>query len=369
MKKSIHYSLLIAALLFAGIVYAQVDITPSRYVFSALEVGSYALDKGYNGANPPANDPDVVDNWNNGFIGVGNPNIAVGPDFADGQGKILNSYYQILDMGGEVGKVLCAKGSESTFPYGVAGDEGFWLGWWNQFIFTDPAMTPNVKQFLDAGDTEEVATAKATVRFKVVFHIHQNEISTTNKLFDILGYTYSGDHKKVNEVLTATQEFKSGDFTDLEFNEETEQEEITYNPNKWIACEYDFVAKEEAGAPLRFTMRMGGNYKSTTLLIKSIEMTVNPTGEAVEREELTLTSNPETSAIREVTEKGALDYFISDRNLTLKQVKIGANVAIYSISGQMLHSAVANSTEVTIPLAEGFYVVKAGAKTAKVIVK
>lgn len=368
MKKTIHYKLLTAILFVAGIVNAQTDITPSRYVFSDLAVGPYSLDKGYNGANPPANDPDVVDNWNNGFIGVGNPNIAVGADFADGQGKILNSYYQILDMGGEVGKVLCAKGSESTFAYGVAGDEGFWLGWWNKFIYTDPAKTPNIKQFLDAGDSEADATAKATVRFRVVFHIHQNEISTTNKLFDILGYTYSGDHKKVDDVLTATQEFKSGDFTDVVFNEETEVEEITYNPNKWIACEYDFVAKEEAGAPLRFTMRMGGNYKSTTLLIKSITMTVNPTGEAVEREELTLTANPGTSAIREVTEKGALDYYVRDRNLTLKQVEIGENVAVYSISGQMLHSSVANSTEVTIPLAEGFYVVKAGVQTAKVMV-
>lgn len=367
MKRFFTSVLMSGLLLMSAGLSAQTDITPSRYQFSNLAVGPYSLDKGYPGANPSASDPDVVNNWNDGFTMALNGNIA---DLTSGQGGILNSYFQILDMGGEVGKVLCMKGSDSTFPYGVAGDPGFWLGWWNLAFYTDPVATPSVAPLIDGGLSEADATKQATVRLRIVFHIHQNVISTTNKLFDILAYTYTGNHKKDEfGALDATQEFKSGDCTKEEFNYETFETEYVYDDTKWIACEYDFVAPEVAGVPLRFTLRMGGNAKNTTLLIKEMTMTVNPTGDPIEKEELTLVSDPVVTAVNDLPQVDPLNYYVANGVLYLRDVEAGDKVTVFSIVGQTISSIVALGSEVNMPLAKGIYIVQAGQKTAKIAVR
>lgn len=368
MKRSFTF-MIVGLLSFYGVL-AQTDITPSRYVFSNQAVGPFSLDKQTPGANPPASDADVLNHWNNGFITVGNPNMANSLTFTGtGQGDILNSFYQIFDMGGQVGKVLMMKGNGSTFQYGVPGNAGFYLGWWNKSVYTDKDRTPSIAALVAGGLGEEEAAKQATVRMRLVFHIHQNVINTTGKLFDVLGYTFTGNHKQVGGALTATQEFKSGDFADVIFNEETEVEELTYNPNKWIACEYDFAAPEMAGAPLRFTFRMGGGANNTTLMIKSITFTVNPTGAAVEKEVLTLTSDPVSTSIGATPQTSDLDCYVSNGMLYVKNIEVGNKVAVYSITGGLVKALIANQNNVNIPLNKGFYVVKAGNKTAKVAVQ
>lgn len=360
--------------LFINGAFSQTDITPSRYKFNSLSVGHYSLDKASPGANPPASDVDVKNNWNNGFITALNGQLS---SLTSGQGSILNSFFQVLDMGGEVGKVLCMKGGDSTFPYGVAGNAGFGLAWWNLAFYTDPVLTPSITTMLPDGVSVEsaspeemaLATKKATVRLRLVFHIHQNTIDNSNKLFDILGYTYTGNHKKDDlGNLSATQIFKSGDFADVVFNEETEEEELTYNPNKWIACEYDFVAPEIAGAPLRFTFRFGGNAAKTTLLIKEMSMIVNPTGDPVENQVLTLVSNPVSTSVNEQPQVETLHYFVSNGILRLKNVNAGEQVVVYSITGQVVHKLEARGQELELPLRKGIYVVQAGSKKAKIAI-
>lgn len=363
------FTSLALAVLMSTVISAQQDITPSRYKFSTLPVGAYSLDKQTPGANPPASDPDVIEHWNNGFITVGNPNMKSSLVFTDGgPGAILNTFYQIVDMGGEVGKVLMMKGNQSTFPQGVAGDPGFSLGWWNKSFYTDPVLTPSVVEVTAAnpGISEADAIAKATVRLKVVFHIHQNTIDNTNKLFDILAYTHTGNQKKVGGADSPTQQFKSGDFADEEFNEETEVVELTYNPNKWIATEYDFAAPEKAGVPLRFSFRMGGNANSTALLIKEMTMTLNPTGNAVEKDVITLLGG--STSVNSPSTSNSFKYYTSGNTLNLFNLEQGALVNVYSLTGVLVQSSVAQSSDASFLLDKGIYIVKVGNETAKVII-
>ncbi|WP_158275611.1 T9SS type A sorting domain-containing protein [Marinilabilia rubra] len=371
MKRIFTTLLLSGMILFPGLTNAQTDITPSRYDFSAQPLGAFSLDKQVAGANPPASDPDVIDHWNNGFISVGNPNMLNSTEFTDGgQGAILNSFFQIYDMGGDVGKVLMMKGNGSEYEYGTPGDPGFWLGWWNMSIYTDKDLTTSVAEQIDLGNDEATAEELATVRLRIVFHIHQNEISTTNKLFDILGYTYTNNHKQDESgTLDATVEFKSGDFTETTLDPITFEPVSTYAPDKWIACEYDFVAPEEPGTPLRFTLRFGGNANNTTLMIKEITMTANPTGEPMETEELTLAADPVATSVNPVESENSFTAYSAQGRLTLENVKVGSEVTIYSMTGSIVEMATAHVPSLSFSLPNGMYIVKAGTETQKVVVQ
>ncbi len=66
----------IVTTLFGIVVYAQTDITPSRYIFADQSVGQYVVDAVNAGANPPAGWAVPVDNFNNGyFVLAGGPPV------------------------------------------------------------------------------------------------------------------------------------------------------------------------------------------------------------------------------------------------------------------------------------------------------
>lgn len=335
----------LAILLLGATAYAQTDITPSRYIFSDIAEGPYSLDKQTQGGNPTSYDTDVKAHWNDGFITIGNPNMSNSMDFSgSGQGDIVNSYFQILNMGGEVGKVLCMKGSGSTFPYGVAGNAGFWLGWWNLGFNADTTLSQEAPFAPIPPST--------TIRFKVVFNIHQNTPSAT-KLFDIMGYTYGNNNG------AASTAFTSNDFLT----------EGAYDTTKWIACEYDYLAGASADYPLRFAFKMGGGAANTTLLIKSITMTANPTGTAVEKTFLTYDHNEEIVTALDKVETSAITYTASKGQLHLSQLEKGTSIQVYAMSGQLVHQSLAQDANVSIPLAEGIFVVKAGEETFKLMMR
>jgi hypothetical protein len=365
--------LISSALLFgAGISHAQTDITPSRYKFADQPLGAYRLDKQYVSGNPPAYDPDVTDHWNNGFITIGQPNFPTSLTFDDnGQGASAASSFQIFNMGGEVGKVLMMKFPGSNFEYGVAGKPGLTVTWWTCGFYSDPVLTPTINGFVTAGDDTETATKKATVRLRVVFHIHQNELSYTDKAFDILAYTFANNHKKDADGNIANSPlFYSGDFTDEVLNTTTFEYEHQYNPDKWIACEYDFVVPETSGVPIRFSLRMG-NVINSTILIKEMTMTANPTGEAVAKEVLTIHSDPTATGAISIQEPEA-GFLAYSRNgqLILDRVQINSKVDVYSITGSKIRSLTASNSTIQIPVAtQGIYIVRVGDSSKKVVVK
>lgn len=377
--KKIFTLIALVAVMGASTLMAQTDITPSRYRFSNLPVGPYSFDKQFSGANVPVSDADVLNHWNDGFLVMGNGTFSTSLDITGGNAAILNSAFQVFDMGGQVGKVLMMKGSNSTFPYGTPADAAFNPGWWDMSIFTDPALTPSVASMLPDGVTGETATPEqlatatqqATVRFRIVFQIHENTIRSTASLFKILGYTFTNNAKTVGSDLAYTDAFGSADCANEELNLETFENEYVYDETKWIACEYDFAAPEEAGEPLRFTLKFGdygwAQLSNYTLLIKEISMIQNPTGDATEREEVFFTPDVSTD-INTLPHVEALNYYVANGALCLRNVEAGEQVAIYSITGQTVKTLVATGGEVEVPLSNGIYVVQAGDQTAKVAV-
>ncbi len=360
MKKTFTLLALIGILMIPFTMNAQTDITPQRYIFPNVPEGPYSLDKQYNGFNAPNNDMDVKDHWNFGFLTIGSTRMINSLEFTDGgEGDILNSYFQIFDMGGEVGKVLMMKGSGSNFDYGVAGDPGYSNSWWNMRWYTDPNNTPTVDEFITAGDDALTAQAKATVRMRMVFQIHEDPVSTdkTQRFFQVAGYRWSGDYKTdISGTVVTSENFISGDFATGG----------VYDPEKWIVYEYDYYAFDPSHLPLSYNLAFKGVINGT-LLIKEFSMTSNPVGEPV-REEITLTPGVSTD-ISSVIEKMGFTSYTKDGRLYLENITPGTDVAVYSISGMLVESFNAQVPALSLPLSSGAYIVRVGKETKKVIVQ
>ncbi|TLX71945.1 T9SS type A sorting domain-containing protein [Labilibacter sediminis] len=367
--KRLFTLLSICGVLLSTGAFAQTDITPSRYRFTDQPTGAFSIDKTYSGWNVPASDADVVNHWNNGFISASNPDfpIQLAGGFT-GNAATYNSCFQVFDMGGQVGKVLMIKGGASEFPYGVAGTSGGFNAGHSLNFYTHKDHTTAIATGVANGLSEEEAKKQATVRMRLVFHMHQNVLNTATDN-GILGYSYTNDHKVDEFGAIQDVKYKSGDFADVVFDEETEEEVLSYNPNKWIAVEYDHVANEEDGMPLRFAFRMKwGQIQNATLLIKEISFTANPTGAPVEREELTLVSNVSTS-ISPVLQKESLDCYGAEGQLVINNVNSGEQVMVYSLAGQLVNSSIAQENQFSIPMSKGIYIVKVGVKTGKVVIQ
>ena len=135
----------IAITLMGGVnLYAQSneDITPfTKYDYSTRPVGKETIGWFYKGAHPDETTMKTfVKNYNNGFF------------FICG-GQMGNTTYQtniqdgtsIVDLGGEVGKVLCINGSKSDFNTTQKSDLpqcGFADGWVKLNFLSDPETTP-----------------------------------------------------------------------------------------------------------------------------------------------------------------------------------------------------------------------------------
>lgn len=358
---------LLATLLFgaASTLSAQTDITPNRYKFNNLPVGPYTIDKIYTGANATPNDPEVISKWNAGFVGLGQPNLNNVVSDGHTNADLIKSAMSVIDMGGQVGKVLAIKGNKSTFEFGPAGLPGFNLGWWNIFFFTDPATTPYVKSYIDQGFSEADAKKMAKVRMRITFHMHENTIDNTNPILNTGVYTFTGTPLNVGGQQYKPP-FKSADCSHIVFDEETEEEVVTYDPTKWVIHEVDFIANEVNAKPLRFTLFYGSKLNISTVLIKSIEMIANPTGDPVEKKFITLESQP-TSAIQIADEK--LKYAVNGNQVTLLNAEIGSQVYVYSVSGQLVKATSVVSDQCSFTLSnKGIYIVKAGNKTIKLAI-
>ena len=60
------------ALFASASLFAQQDVTPSRYVFANQPVGAYSIDLASTGANPASGFAGAVENFNNGYIMINN---------------------------------------------------------------------------------------------------------------------------------------------------------------------------------------------------------------------------------------------------------------------------------------------------------
>lgn len=371
MKKSL---LLSAAIVMAASASAQNDITPSGYYFNTVESFSWA-EKAHTGANigiPAFETSGGEAAWNNGLAVIAggqfaNPNQ---PYFAD-----LKAGTSLVNLGGEVGQVLCISGVNSKINdklnelYGVEMNIPSCTGslnWFNMNFFTDPNNTPT-------GDENYI-------RVRVVMNIYANSISADNIVNN--AYTVAdqgGVRPNSNDSGVSSRAIKSDDFQkyyedDPETPEEDEDGNPIWDPTRWLVYEFDTTAPESSAEgtsyiPLRLKMEMNqGNLCNATIFIKEITFVNNPDMEssdaiinATQRTYQTLTVNPTPSAIENVEVNEAATYSINGNAVTFS-----AAANVYSVSGAQV--AVAGAGE-TITLGNGFYVANVGGKSVKFVVK
>jgi len=283
MKK---YLLLAAAMMVAAPTFAQydTDITPGRYKFNTqdnAEDGLYHLDAYITtGANPTAGygQTTVKPNWNDGFIMLHG---------AKAQIETINEYVSaglsIVDLGGEVGKVLCLNGKDSKFNsiYGtnipqMSGNPA----WCGLNFYSDPDNTP----VNSAGKSDiEADRSKATkvIRVRLTLNIFKNQIDTENPVFSDLycsnnqnGVTPEGD------ATTAGRVIYSDSFAQYDEDGEPvldDTENYIYDPTRWMVYEFDTYLPAPEGSslttPTRVKIGLPSNNAlyTSTIFIKSVE--------------------------------------------------------------------------------------------------
>ena len=344
MKKTLLFS---AAMLLGASAYAQtadLDMTPTRFQFANQEVGQVLINYYNSGVNPAASTPtEATTMADNGFVGcyvAPADGVTNGTEPTTDMTRSLQANINIVDLGGQVGKVLCLKGPESTSKYGPAAANAGILRFGEYSFYTKVTG----------------AERQAKVRTRLVYSIVSNAESYDDVFeppFSTFTNNDSGNQKGYFDPSNYYAEEDGGVAYDDEGNP-------IYDATKWQVFEFDASVGEVAGFPgrLRFHWVVEA-YKTSCVLIKEMKFILNPTGDPVQGEFVTYT--PGTSAVKELV-LGENRAFTVAGN----QVTFSAAGNVYNISGMQVADAVAGET---VTLDRGIYVVKAGDKTEKLIVK
>lgn len=357
MKKTLLFA---AALLAASPVFAQEameDITPSGYNFDAMPVGLVNIPTCYDNANPPAPfDPIIEEFYDNGLFFVVGGQMATGKQYIN----VLKPGISIVDLGGEIGHVLCCSGYKSNVNdiykdlYNVdlnipqCTDA---LNWFNFSWFTDKDNTPT-----DGSKTNP------NIRCRIVMHICSNAIgdadNVVNKVYMMTkqGNVVSCTENNNDETNAERNSVNSAEFA--EYDDEgdpvlDDDEEYVYDPTRWLVYEFDFYCpgKDLDGNyahPLRLKMEMNnGNLDHSTIFFKEVKffkLKSNPDP---------ITMNRKHSYIKLVPGSGSAISQISGQRGDMK---------VYNMAGQYVGRTIDG-------LSSGVYVSKQNGKVEKVLVK
>lgn len=257
----------IAITLLGGVnLYAQnsQDITPAKYKYSTRSVGQEVVDGFCKGANISL--PDEKNNYNdqmtpllkkynNGLFAINGGQMPDGTTNTNSNN--LQAGISIVDMGGEVGKVLCINGANSNFnkTFNVdyakcsANIPGYlWLNW-----FSDPNKTPSCTD------------KNRNIRIKFVINIYANEVDASiNVISGVLAKTKANGFAVTNSGRS--------------FSPKAFYTNGTYDINKWITYEFDAFCPSIEGSPIRLMMNLPNNaINNATIFIKEITFTQTST--------------------------------------------------------------------------------------------
>ncbi|MBR6455760.1 MAG: hypothetical protein IKS72_02350, partial [Prevotella sp.] len=315
MKK---YLLFAVSAMFAANVSAQgVDITPEGFKYSEMEVGPFRPDGYYMGANlqyvgrgqvPFTNEDGtgILDELGRKglflFCGIAPSETA----FETLKPEDFIAGMSIVDLGGEVGKVLAISGVNSkineamqnafegytgTLPLATAEHSVWNLNW-----TSDPDNTP----LTDGTDN---------FRMRFVVNVFANEFSESK---DIIAATYNSTagRKVVPEnVNTIAPHVKSGEFIALDEDGDPEVDaegNSVWDPTKWLVYEFDTNAPTVEAIPIRMKMEIAAaEWHNATVFIKEIKffqlsgederIPADANGCNYRKSYLTLTPNPVAS--------------------------------------------------------------------------
>ena len=247
----------IAITLMGGVnLYAQSsqDITPAKYKYSTRPVGQEAISGFFTKANPDAADiKDLIQTkYDNGLFFV-----CGGQMGNTANQKRLLEGTSIVDMGGEVGKVLCINGANSDFNniYNVSypkNNSGNITGWVNLNWTTDPT-------------TEHTTNGSATapnIHVKIVMNVYAGNTNKDKNIFDYVKTVGKADGK---EHSTQSAVIPNEFYT-----------EGSYDITRWMTYEFDtYCNNSEDSKPLRLTLNISnsGIINNTTIFIKEISFT------------------------------------------------------------------------------------------------
>lgn len=257
----------IAITLMGGVnLYAQSsqDITPAKYKYSTRPVGQEVVDGFCNGGNISLPNKDnnyndqmtpLLKKYNNGLFAINGGQMPDGTTNAKSDN--LQAGISIVDMGGEVGNVLCINGANSNFnktfnvdyPKCSTDIQGYlWLNW-----FSDPNTT------LSCTDKNR------NIRIKFVINIYANEADASiNVISGVLAKTKANGFAVTNSGRS--------------FSPKAFYTNGTYDINKWITYEFDAFCPSIEGNPIRLMMNLPHNaINNATIFIKEITFTQTST--------------------------------------------------------------------------------------------
>lgn len=241
----------IAITLMGGVnLYAQSneDITPfTKYDYSTRSVGQDTIGGFYAGAHPDATTMKTfVDKYNNGFFFICGGQMGVAPNPTN-----IQKGTSIVDLGGEVGKVLCINGSNSDFNTTQKSNlpQCGWVNGWVKLNFlSDPTKTPTG------------GSAAPNIHVKIVMNVYSNASNATTNILEGTNII-----SRIGGNVYAT----NGAVTPKEFYTDE-----SYDITNWMAYEFDTYCPGNGNMPLRLTLNFPAKkINDATIFIKEISFT------------------------------------------------------------------------------------------------
>lgn len=351
--KKITFSLLVLSMLTASTTatFAQdnINVTPAKFVFANQEVGPFIYDgvpaDSYT-TNATAMFADAKSD-KGGYTYLMGWGLFYAKDGVDqGNTAYMRALGNIIDLGGEVGKVLCYKGhacTDDVFKYGKKPDASLLtanLEW--------PAMALYLGSKLNGSDYQN---KKYKARLSVTWRIclPADLYSDESNAFAI----------RMNDYSINTRPFNIGDEMKA-ITAETEEDDT------WCIQEADFEFNgDDQQVPLLIKFSFGGDVTTSALLIKEIKVTVNPIGDPITLDHKILTMNPAPTAIQNQT-VSSYNYSVTGNNLCIGNLS-GEKITVYNTLGGMITSFTATqSTENILLMDNGIFIVQVGNERFKV---
>lgn len=386
-----------AACLAASASAGVTDVTPKGYDFDTTEevpfLNAYSnAEWGHAQWNPSAyfasKYPEL---YKDGLV------LMIGPGINDNWDSFLNGT-KIVDLGGEVGKVLCFGGINSNAQAALEArninvtlptyetNPGYMIPFWH--------ADPKVDNSKVEGEVENAC------RVQIVLNIFENIPSGTDTHFQ--PYIQMGANWQPNDDNDCARQVYSDEFcynwgeaeaenNQIDWAAATDDDKALYstqegeyfeglgdekfgyvwNPNRWLVLEWDvpFGSYGEDGAddcPLKIKMEMP-ELNGATVFIKSIKFLMKDadeesiTPQTRRRTWKYMTVDPSTNGINDVLAAAALNVTVDGNNVTFAEA-----AEVYTVTGAKVATVAAGQT---VSLANGFYVASSNGKSVKFVVK
>lgn len=350
MKKK-NYLISAMAVLFAVTSVAQ-DVTPSKWKFSEMPVGSASslfLVEGASGKGNLKYAFRLADNMD-GAIVMASAGAASTNDytqFTDAEKKVFTDFYnacQIID-GGSLGHLFCYQGKNSTATDSrITKATGSFTGAQMHFFSKNEGMTPGIY--------------RVTVDIRMILNAGQEakvSIYAANSWYDPMHFASGEKNKQFDQVGEDAQMKFYSDYNDIW---QTYQFEVSISQ-----------VEDHITFPIVFKFGFGKWLEESILLMRDlkIEKISEPT---FTEPKLVSTYHSDwsdiPSSIDQTYNNNQPIIYAADKSISVLDAK--STIKVYNITGELINTTEPTSTVTTIPVSQtGAYIVKVGTIAKKVV--